>query len=144
MPNSNENSLVYGLENLQKAASWLLTKIGSNRIVCFTGQMGAGKTSLIAAIVKELGVLEPISSPTFSLVNEYKGLDGKTIYHFDFYRINSLEEVYDIGYEDYFESGALCLIEWPEKIEELLAKENCLYFNIEGMDLERKLSLLVS
>ena len=86
--------------------------------------MGAGKTTLIKEICASLGILTPITSPTFSLVNEYQTPSGKPIYHFDFYRINSIEEVYDIGYEDYFYSGHICLIEWPEKIESLLAGES--------------------
>src|SRR3712207_8946914 len=82
--------------------------------------MGAGKTTFIKAICEVLGVEDVITSPTFSLVNDYTDGEGQSIYHFDFYRIKKLEEVYDMGYEDYFYSGNLCLMEWPELIEELL------------------------
>ena len=103
----------------------------NRRIWSFEGEMGAGKTTLIKAICNTLGVIDEVSSPTFSLVNEYKTKDGKTIYHFDFYRIKNIEEVYDIGYEDYFFSGNICLIEWPEKIKELLKEEDVYKIKIE-------------
>ena len=94
------------------------------RVVAFYGKMGAGKTTFIKALCEELGVEDVITSPTFAIVNEYTIEDnGQSIYHFDFYRIKKLEEVYDMGYEDYFYSGDLCLIEWPELIEEILPEE---------------------
>ena len=111
------------LDSLPNAAQQIIATAQDYKLWAFYGEMGAGKTTLIKAICKELGVSEAISSPTFSLVNEYKGADNNIIYHFDFYRIKSLEEVYDIGYEDYFYSGNLCLIEWPEKVEELITNE---------------------
>ena len=89
----------------------------------FYGEMGAGKTTFIKAICEELGVEDVITSPTFAIVNEYGLPDGDCIYHFDFYRIKKLEEVYDMGFEDYFYSGALCFIEWPELIEEVLPED---------------------
>lgn len=92
-------------------------------IVAFYGEMGVGKTTFITAICKALGVEGKISSPTYSLVNEYETRDGNRIYHFDFYRIKTLNEAYDLGYEEYFYSGNKCLVEWPEKIEELFPKE---------------------
>lgn len=93
-------------------------------VVAFYGKMGAGKTTFIKALCEELGVEDVITSPTFAIVNEYTIEDnGQSIYHFDFYRIKKLEEVYDMGYEDYFYSGDLCLIEWPELIEEILPEE---------------------
>ena len=85
-----------------------------------TGPSGAGKTTFIKAVCECLGVTDVINSPTFAIVNEYRSESGELIYHFDFYRIKKLEEVYDMGYEDYFYSGALCFIEWPELVEELL------------------------
>jgi tRNA threonylcarbamoyladenosine biosynthesis protein TsaE len=88
-------------------------------VFAFYGKMGAGKTTFIKAICEELGVKDVITSPTFAIVNEYT-TDNSSIYHFDFYRIKKLEEVYDMGFEDYFYSGSLCLIEWPELIEEVL------------------------
>ncbi|MBQ9637588.1 MAG: tRNA (adenosine(37)-N6)-threonylcarbamoyltransferase complex ATPase subunit type 1 TsaE [Prevotella sp.] len=91
------------------------------RVIAFYGSMGAGKTTFIKALCEELGVSDVVTSPTFAIVNEYGAADGTAVFHFDFYRIRRLEEVYDMGYEDYFyRSDALCLIEWPELIEELL------------------------
>ena len=84
------------------------------------GKMGAGKTTFTKAVCECLGVEDVINSPTFAIVNEYRSDSGELIYHFDFYRIKKLEEVYDMGYEDYFYSGALCFIEWPELVEQLL------------------------
>ena len=90
-------------------------------IVLLHGEMGAGKTTFIKAVCEELGVTDTVTSPTFAIVNEYRSdTTGELIYHFDFYRIKKLEEVYDMGYEDYFYCGAVCFIEWPELIEELL------------------------
>lgn len=90
-------------------------------VVAFYGKMGAGKTTFIKAVCEELGVTDVVNSPTFSIVNEYRADEsGELVYHFDFYRINRIEEAYDLGYEDYFYSGAICLIEWPELVEELL------------------------
>ncbi len=107
------------------AAMQLLESFPDKKIFAFYGEMGVGKTTLITAICKELGVTDGISSPTFSLVNEYKSAKGEKIFHFDFYRIKSISEAYDMGYEDYFYTNAYCFIEWPEKIEELLP-ENCI------------------
>ena len=94
--------------------------MGDSTVFAFRGEMGAGKTTFIKAVCEELGVEDVINSPTFAIVNEYRSRTGELIYHFDFYRINKLEEVFDFGYEDYFFSGALCFIEWPEKVEDLL------------------------
>ena len=112
-----KNSSLAQLPGISKA---VLTLCKKENVVCFYGEMGSGKTTLIKQICKDLGVLDEVKSPTFSLVNEYKNGDGDIVYHFDFYRINSLEEVYDIGIEEYFDSGNLMLVEWPEKVEELL------------------------
>jgi tRNA threonylcarbamoyladenosine biosynthesis protein TsaE len=109
------------LESIRKAAREFIRHIGDRRVFAFYGTMGAGKTTFVKAICEELGVTDVITSPTFAIVNEYSSsADPSVIYHFDFYRIKKLEEVYDMGYEDYFYSGALCFIEWPELIEELL------------------------
>ena len=97
-----------------------LIKNSTSKKLLFYGEMGAGKTTIIKEICKQLKVSEVISSPTFSLVNEYKTLDNQTIYHFDFYRIENEEEAYDIGIEDYFDSNSWCLIEWPQNIQNLL------------------------
>ncbi|HKG06037.1 MAG TPA: tRNA (adenosine(37)-N6)-threonylcarbamoyltransferase complex ATPase subunit type 1 TsaE [Pedobacter sp.] len=115
----NKKIEVKGLADLEAAAQELLAYAGGEKIFIFEGEMGAGKTTLIKALGKALGITETISSPTFSIVNEY--LAGtKTMYHFDFYRIKNLQEAYDIGYEEYFYSGNICFIEWPERIQELL------------------------
>lgn len=104
---------------LSAAARDFIAAIGDHHVIAFYGSMGAGKTTFIAALCRELGVTEPVTSPTFAIVNEY-GTSASSIYHFDFYRIKRLEEAYDIGFEDYLYSGHLCLIEWPELIEGLL------------------------
>ena len=104
-------------------SNYIIEKGLDYKIWIFDGEMGAGKTTLIKSICKNLGVIDEVSSPTFSIVNEYKTVNGKTVYHFDFYRIKSIEEVYDMGVEDYFNSGNICLIEWPEKIKEILENE---------------------
>ncbi len=106
------------LDNIRAAAQEFIKNMGEARVFAFYGKMGAGKTTFVKAICEELGVEDVITSPTFAIINEYEG--EETIYHFDFYRIKKLEEVYDMGYEDYFYSGALCFIEWPELIEEIL------------------------
>ena len=108
------------LEYIREAARQFIDAIGTEHVFAFYGSMGAGKTTFIKAICEELGVSDVVTSPTFAIVNEYRTSSGGTIYHFDFYRIKKLEEVYDMGYEDYFYSDALCFIEWPEMMEELL------------------------
>jgi len=105
---------------LQDAAVMLLQNFPEDRVFAFYGAMGAGKTTFIKAICKELGSSDYVTSPTFALINEYSTRDGSVIYHFDFYRIKKLEEAFDLGYEDYIYSGNYCLIEWPEMIESLL------------------------
>ncbi len=108
------------LEHIREAARQFINAMGTEHVFAFYGSMGAGKTTFIKAICEELGVDDVVTSPTFAIVNEYLISTGGTIYHFDFYRIKKLEEVYDMGYEDYFYSDALCFIEWPEMMEELL------------------------
>ncbi|SDK86966.1 tRNA threonylcarbamoyladenosine biosynthesis protein TsaE [Pedobacter sp. ok626] len=110
---------VNGLDSLENAAKRIIESTQDDQIFIFEGEMGAGKTTLIKALAKELGVTKVVTSPTFSIVNEYDA-NGKIIYHFDFYRIKTLQEAYDIGYEEYFYSGNICFIEWPEKIAPLL------------------------
>jgi len=131
---ANQDSPAAGTQALQlpEAARQFITQAlnaqPSPRVIAFYGKMGAGKTTFIKALCEELGVEDVITSPTFAIVNEYEVSSPsslcpaslRTIFHFDFYRIKKLEEVYDMGYEDYFYSGNLCLIEWPELIEEIL------------------------
>jgi len=112
------------LEEIHEAAKTFIQTIGEHRVFAFFADMGTGKTTFIKAVCEELGVEDVVSSPTFALVNEYTARSGKwadsAIYHFDFYRIRKLDEVYDMGYEEYFYSGALCFVEWPELIESIL------------------------
>ncbi len=111
---------ISSLAGLPAAACTFIGALGDRRVFTFDAPMGAGKTTFIAEVCRQLGVTEAVNSPSFSIINEYLDAQGNTIYHFDFYRIKKLEEVYDMGYEDYFYSGALCFIEWPELVEELL------------------------
>ena len=107
-------------EELRDVAEAIVRDLGRRTVVAFRGEMGAGKTTLIREIAAVLGATDTVTSPTFAIVNQYKGANNRRIYHFDFYRIDRIEEAYDFGYEEYFYSGNLCLVEWPEKIEELL------------------------
>lgn len=117
------NLTITSESELPRAARELLATFPGKRIFAFYGQMGAGKTTFIKAICRELGVRDEALSPTFAIINEYHTLHGEPLYHFDFYRINRLEEVYDIGYEEYLFSGHYCFLEWPELMEELLPEE---------------------
>ena len=115
---------ITSLDNIQEAAQEFLNNLGDNKIFAFYGKMGAGKTTFIKAICEALDVDDVITSPTFAIVNEDTSNKlGEPIYHFDFYRIKKLDEVYDMGYEDYFYSGNLCFLEWPELIEDLLPED---------------------
>ena len=115
---------IESLDKIREAAHKFVARLGESSVYAFYGKMGAGKTTFIKAICEELGVSDVITSPTFAIVNEYRSdTSGEIIYHFDFYRIKKLEEVYDMGFEDYFYSGALCFIEWPELIEEVLPED---------------------
>lgn len=133
------------LSELPVAAKQVLSFAGKKKLFCFYGDLGAGKTTLIKEICRQLGVKEAGSSPTFSLVNEYKtaspaGSGTTTLYHFDLYRLRSESEIYDIGYEDYIFSGNYCFIEWPEKIEKLLPKD-VVEVRIAVKDSERTITL---
>ena len=122
------------ISTIREGAREFVSHIGSHTIFAFYGKMGAGKTTFIKSVCEELGVTDVITSPTFAIVNEYSSsLTGESIYHFDFYRIKKLEEVYDMGYEDYFYSGRLCFIEWPELIEDLLP-DDAVKVTITAMD----------
>lgn len=119
-----------GIEDYPAAAREFVEQMKGRRIFAFYGNMGAGKTTLIKSICEELGVEDTINSPTFAIVNEYEDREQNTIYHFDFYRIKSLAEVYNMGYEEYLYSDAVCFMEWPELVEDLLPEE-CTRVDIE-------------
>ena len=121
---------IESLDTIHEAAKLFINSIDNNKVFAFYGKMGVGKTTFTKAICEVLGVQDVITSPTFAIVNEYTDGNGDPIYHFDFYRIKKLEEVYDMGYEDYFYSGNLCLLEWPELIEDILP-ENAVKVHIE-------------
>lgn len=119
------------IEDLPRAAAELIDAIGGNRIVALRGKMGAGKTTLVAEMMRQLKMDDEASSPTFAIANEYHSSEtGQTVYHFDFYRLESSAEAFDIGIEDYWESGNLCLMEWTENIEDILP-DDTLFVNIE-------------
>ena len=118
------------IEACPAAAKKILMMFKGSRLFAFDGKLGSGKTTMIKFLCAELGVEDHPASPSFSILNEYRTKDQDVIYHFDFYRIKNLKEVYDIGYEEYFFSGKYCFIEWAEKIKELLP-EDCVYIRIE-------------
>ena len=131
---------IKSLDTIHEAAKEFVKEMGEGKVFAFYGKMGAGKTTFIKALCEVLGVEDVITSPTFAIINEYTDGKGDPIYHFDFYRIKKLEEVYDMGFEDYFYSGNLCLLEWPELIEDILP-ENVIKVTIEEQpDGTRKLS----
>lgn len=116
--------VIPSLAEIDTAAEEFLRRIGDRRLVAFYAPMGAGKTTFTTALCRRLGVRsDAVSSPTFAIINEYRTAAGEPVYHFDFYRITKPEEALDIGLYDYLDSGALCLMEWPENIEELLPEE---------------------
>ena len=114
---------IQNIADLERGAKEFLEKIGDRTLVALFAPMGSGKTTFTTAICKALGVTDPVGSPTFAIVNEYMRADGDPMYHFDFYRINKLQEAVEIGLFDYLDSGCLCIMEWPENIEELLPEE---------------------
>jgi tRNA threonylcarbamoyladenosine biosynthesis protein TsaE len=136
-------AIEFNLNTIENAAVELVKTFPNGRIFAFEGEMGAGKTTFIKALCRSLGVEQVITSPTFSIVNEYIDKDGDRIFfHFDFYRIENVNEALDMGYEDYFYSDNMCFIEWPEKIEGLLPPET-INLQIEVLDEEnRKLSII--
>ena len=111
------------LDDIKEVARTFLAEIHGNKLIAFYGHMGAGKTTFVKALCEELGVEDVVNSPTFAIVNEYTDREGESVFHFDFYRIKSLEEAFGIGFDNYMESGCFCFMEWPEKVEEILPEE---------------------
>ena len=130
----------FTLDNIAAAAEKFIDATGGKGIYLFEGEMGAGKTTFIAEVCKQLGADDDFGSPTFSLVNEYRDRQGNSIYHFDFYRIESPEEVLDMGAEEYFYSGNLCFMEWHEKIGTILPEETRIVRIAENPDGSRRIS----
>ena len=133
---------INGIEGLEEAAKAFVAAMGERSVFAFYGKMGAGKTTFIKALCKALGIEDIVNSPPFALVNEYRSdTTGELVYPFAFDRINKIEEVYDMGYEDYFYSGAVCLIEWPELVEDLLPEDAVRVEIVENADGSRTLTL---
>jgi tRNA threonylcarbamoyladenosine biosynthesis protein TsaE len=128
-----EHILIPSLEDYDQAARDFLSLTGGKNLIAFSGELGAGKTTFIQALCRQLGVSAEVNSPTFSLVNAYFTSDGSSIFHFDLYRIEDPVELFDMGYEEYFYSGARCFIEWPEKASELIP-EDALLVEIRVLD----------
>lgn len=130
------------VDALAEVSDYLISQRDRADVIAFFGPMGAGKTTLIKDLCHRMGVTDEVNSPTFAIINEYATLEGEPVYHFDFYRIKKLEEAYDIGFENYFYSGHLCLIEWPEMILPLLP-EHCLRvdINLGATDDERLIEI---
>jgi tRNA threonylcarbamoyladenosine biosynthesis protein TsaE len=134
--------IIKQLTDLPVAAHKFLDLTGKNRVFAFYGGMGAGKTTIIKAICEELGATDLVSSPSFTLVNEYRTNEGSALYHIDFFRIRNLSEVFDFGIEEYLSSGSYCFIEWPELVEEILP-ENTVKVKIRvGEEDERIIHIL--
>ena len=114
---------IKGLHEYEAAAQKFISLMGDKKIFAFYGKMGAGKTTFVKSLCKAMGVDDTVNSPTFAIVNEYADSEGSAIYHFDFYRIKSVAELYNLGYEDYFYSDAVCFVEWPQLAEEILPEE---------------------
>mgnify|MGYP002513424945 CR=1 FL=1 len=133
---------INSIETIHEAAKQFIAAMEDNTVFAFYGKMGAGKTTFIKAVCEELGVTDVINSPTFAIVNEYRSDEtGELIYHFDFYRLDDIEEALEIGTEDYFDSGALCLIEWPERVEDLLPGDTVdVYIKVDENDNSRIIS----
>ena len=130
----------YHLDQVPDVAKMILESV-KNKTLLFYGEMGTGKTTLIKELIKQLGVTDIVSSPTFSLVNEYRSENGESIYHFDFYRIEDEEEAYDIGIEEYFSSNSWCFIEWPGKVENLLPLDSVAIHLSINMDDTRNIQI---
>ncbi|HAF29843.1 MAG TPA: tRNA (adenosine(37)-N6)-threonylcarbamoyltransferase complex ATPase subunit type 1 TsaE [Bacteroidales bacterium] len=136
-----ETLILKSLADLNIIADKFLRLMRDKKVFAFFGPMGVGKTTFIKALCNELGVIEIVTSPTFALVNEYQTGKGDVIFHFDFYRIEKIEEVFDFGYEDYFFSGNYCFIEWPDKVAEILPKEVVFVQMVENSDGSRTINI---
>ena len=136
-------TLPYHLSNIDQAAQWLLSQVGTSQVICFHGEMGAGKTTLIHAICQLLRISGTVSSPTFPIINEYALQDGSgSVYHMDLYRLKDVEEAERAGVTDALYSGAICLVEWPEQVPSVLPTD-ALHVNIQVVDeQQRRLQLL--
>lgn len=136
--------VIKNLASIGDSAKEFNKQIGNRTVFAFRGKMGAGKTTFIKAICEELGVTETVNSPSFAIINEYiSNKTRETIYHFDFYRINSIQEAVNIGAEDYFNNGSLCFIEWPEKVESLLPDDTVWVDITEQEDSSRLVNLKI-
>jgi len=133
---------INSLEDINSVAKEFLKLVGDKRIFAMHGAMGVGKTTFVKAICEEMGVEDTINSPTFAIVNEYHTAKEDIIYHFDFYRIDDVQEAYDFGYEDYFYSNAMCFIEWPEKIDSILPNNTVEVHFKEEADGARSIQIL--
>ncbi len=136
-----DSLILKSLSDLNIIADKFLRLMRDKKVFAFFGPMGVGKTTFIKALCNELGVVEIVTSPTFALINEYQTGEGEIIYHFDFYRIKKIEEVYDFGYEEYFFSGNYCFIEWPNKVAEILPENVVFVQMIENEDGSRTINI---
>ena len=135
---------IHSTSELPEVAQAVIESLDGRSVVAFVGEMGAGKTTLISAIMEYLQSADTVTSPTFALVNQYFTGEGDAVYHFDFYRINSIAEAFDMGYEEYFYSDAYCFLEWPELVEELLPEEHIRVDIEEGADGKRIMKVTIN
>lgn len=142
MHSSNKQIATYSVDQLPEVVMELLPLLSKGAVVALHGAMGVGKTTLVSSLCRQLGVEDPVNSPTFAIVNEYHSPEIGMIFHFDFYRINTIEEAIAIGVEDYFQQAALSLIEWPEKVQELLPPDTIHITIEEQPDSTRSLTLV--
>lgn len=134
-------NITFHEQDIQQAAAQFVAAMGTSTVFAFYGKMGAGKTTFIKALCRELGVQDTVNSPTFAIVNEYEAGDGLPVFHFDFYRIKRLAEAYDMGCDEYFYSGRPCFIEWPELIEDILPQDTVRVHISEQPDGSRLISM---
>lgn len=133
---------IHSEKDIHRVAEEFLPLLEDHRVVAFYGNMGVGKTTFIKGLCRKMGITDPVTSPSFALVNEYIAADGSAVFHFDFYRLKNVEEVFDMGYEDYFFSSHICFIEWPEKIDEYLPGDRLDVYLTENTDNSRTLKVI--